>query len=81
MSNALAVDARHGAAGDMFIAALVDLGADLAIAQRAVDVVYPNLITFKKEEVTRAGVRATYVKVEENRDRQAEIDNQKRLRT
>ena len=65
MSRGLAVDASYGAAGDMFIAALVDLGAPLSSAQLAVDAVYPNLVQFISSEVDRAGTRATYVKVEE----------------
>jgi uncharacterized protein (TIGR00299 family) protein len=61
----LAVDARYGAAGDMFLGALVDLGADLTIAQKAIDSLYPDLIRLQSEVVDRAGVPATKVSVVE----------------
>jgi uncharacterized protein (TIGR00299 family) protein len=61
----LAVDARYGAAGDMFLGALVDLGADLTIAQKAIDSLYPDLIRLQSEVVDRAGVPAMKVSVVE----------------
>jgi len=63
VARALAVDARYGAAGDMFLAALVNLGGDISIAQSAVDQLYPGLIHFKVSAVERCGVAATYVDV------------------
>jgi uncharacterized protein (TIGR00299 family) protein len=63
MSKTLAVDARYGAAGDMFLGALVDLGADLNSAQAAINQVYPNLVRLESEKVTRCGVSATKVSV------------------
>lgn len=65
MIRTLAVDARYGAAGDMFLGALVDLGADLTIAQKAIDSLYPDLIRLQSEVVDRAGVPATKVSVVE----------------
>jgi uncharacterized protein (TIGR00299 family) protein len=65
MTRALAVDASYGAAGDMFIGALVDLGAPLAAAQSAVDAVYPGLVRFSVEKVERAGLSATHIHVTE----------------
>jgi uncharacterized protein (DUF111 family) len=56
MARALAVDASYGAAGDMFIGALVDLGAPIESAQRAVDAVYPGLVRFDVQKVDRAGI-------------------------
>jgi uncharacterized protein (TIGR00299 family) protein len=63
MSKHLLVDASEGAAGDMFIAALVDLGASLSIAQAAVDDVYPGLVRFSANSVLRYGVEATHIQV------------------
>jgi uncharacterized protein (TIGR00299 family) protein len=63
MSKTLAVDARYGAAGDMFLGALVDLGADLNSAQAAINQVYPNLVRLESEKVARCGVSATKVSV------------------
>jgi len=65
VSRALAVDARYGAAGDMFLGALVDLGADLSVAQRAVDTVFPGLIRFESESVDRCGQKSTKINVVE----------------
>jgi len=65
MARALAVDASYGAAGDMFIGALVDLGAPIESAQRAVDAVYPGLVRFDVRKVDRAGVAATHIHVTE----------------
>jgi hypothetical protein len=65
MSCALAVDAGAGAAGDMFIGALVDLGAPIESAQSAVDAVYPGLVRMSAETVDRAGQLATYIRVAE----------------
>ena len=65
MIRTLAVDARYGAAGDMFLGALVDLGADLTIAQKAIDSLYPDLIRLQSEVVDRAGVPAMKVSVVE----------------
>lgn len=65
MSRALAVDARYGAAGDMFLGALVDLGADLTVAQRALDTVYPGLLNLESAVVDRCGEESTNVTVVE----------------
>jgi uncharacterized protein (TIGR00299 family) protein len=65
MARALAVDASNGAAGDMFIGALVDLGAPLESAQSAVDAVYPGLVRFSAQKVDRAGTSATHIQVSE----------------
>lgn len=65
MSRALAVDARYGAAGDMFLGALVDLGADLTVAQRALDTVYPGLLHLESAVVDRCGEESTKVTVVE----------------
>jgi pyridinium-3,5-bisthiocarboxylic acid mononucleotide nickel chelatase len=65
VSRALAVDARYGAAGDMFLGALVDLGADLTVAQRALDTVYPGLLNLESAVVDRCGEESTKVTVVE----------------
>jgi uncharacterized protein (TIGR00299 family) protein len=65
VSRALAVDARYGAAGDMFLGALVDLGADLTVAQRALDTVYPGLLNLESAVVDRCGEESTNVTVVE----------------
>jgi hypothetical protein len=57
------VDATSGVAGDMLLAALVDVGVPLANLQGAVDAVIPESIRLTSALVSRAGMRATKVDV------------------
>ncbi|MGZ4590742.1 MAG: nickel pincer cofactor biosynthesis protein LarC [Actinomycetes bacterium] len=56
-------DCAAGASGDMFLGALVDAGADLAVIQAAVDAVGVEHVQLSAREVTRAGLAATQVDV------------------
>jgi pyridinium-3,5-bisthiocarboxylic acid mononucleotide nickel chelatase len=57
------VDATSGVAGDMLLAALVDVGVPLADLQGAADAVIPESIRLTSALVSRAGMRATKVDV------------------
>jgi pyridinium-3,5-bisthiocarboxylic acid mononucleotide nickel chelatase len=52
-----------GASGDMFLGALVDVGAPLDVMQAAVDAVGVEHVELRAREVTRAGLAAIQVEV------------------
>jgi len=58
------LDVTAGVAGDMLMGALIDAGADLEQVQRAIRAVVADDITVRREEVTRAGLRATKIHVD-----------------
>ncbi len=58
------VQCANGVSGDMLLGALLDAGASLQAMQRAVDAVFPDrTVQFSRQEVQRAGIRATLVSV------------------
>jgi uncharacterized protein (TIGR00299 family) protein len=58
------IDASSGASGDMLLGALVAAGAPLEAIQSAIDLVSPEPVTLRIEEVQRNGFAATRVHVE-----------------
>ena len=58
------LDCSSGVAGDMLLAALVDAGVPLDTMQHAVDAIAPEPVSLRVEEVRRAALRATKVKVD-----------------
>jgi uncharacterized protein (TIGR00299 family) protein len=59
------VDVVGGAAGDMLLAALLDAGASEAAVRSAVEAVLPGRFRLGTDEVTRAGLRARHLRVED----------------
>ena len=58
------IDASSGASGDMLLGALVGAGVPVEVLQRAVDVVAPEPVTLRVEDVRRGGLAATRVHVD-----------------
>lgn len=58
------LDVSAGVAGDMLLAALLDLGADPAAVDRAVAAVLPGEVRLTPEQTRRAGLRALRLHVE-----------------
>jgi pyridinium-3,5-bisthiocarboxylic acid mononucleotide nickel chelatase len=63
MSRLLYVDVVGGAAGDMLLAALLDVGADLEKVRAAVETVLPGRFLFDTEVVRRSGLRARLLRI------------------
>jgi len=59
------VDVVGGAAGDMLLAAFLDAGASEEAVRRAVEAVLPGRFTVELQEVRRAGLRATLLRIED----------------
>jgi uncharacterized protein (TIGR00299 family) protein len=58
------LDCRAGASGDMLLGALVGAGVPLDRLQAAVDAVVPGQVRLRADDVTRAGLAATQVRVQ-----------------
>ncbi len=58
------LDCSSGASGDMLLATLVDAGVPVGAMQQAIDVIAPERVQLRVEEVRRAGLRATRVHVD-----------------
>src|SRR5699024_6011663 len=58
------IDATAGIAGDMLLAALIDVGACLEGVQRVLDAVVPGSVRFVRSDVDRGGQRAVKIDVE-----------------
>jgi uncharacterized protein (TIGR00299 family) protein len=63
--GAVFVDVVGGVAGDMLLAALLDAGASEAAVRSAVEAVLPGRFRLSTEEVTRAGLRARHLRLED----------------
>ena len=58
------VQCANGVSGDMLLGALLDAGAPLEAMQRAIDTVFPDRkVQLSRQDVQRAGIRATLVSV------------------
>ena len=73
MKRYLRFDSVGGASGDMILAALTALGADLAVIEKTIQAFFPEALHFHAEPATEAGLNGMRVSVHANQTHEKNV--------